>query len=160
MTFSSLYAMRSGDISRSHFFYPLQDLPPYISPMKCRETPCGSPIGINRSLNRGFRRGEGGWVDGWCAFMVARGVGGYGQPPSPLRMLMGFSYGDTYWFPVRGNPARVYPIRIDFPPLFLIIPKSVPLDSPTVFSSWSHVLKSKRTRQLHATEFLLFSVGG
>ncbi|MGZ3642877.1 MAG: hypothetical protein ACXVCM_03410 [Ktedonobacteraceae bacterium] len=30
-------------------------------------------IGINRSLNRGFRRGEGGWVDEWWAFMVARG---------------------------------------------------------------------------------------
>ena len=30
-------------------------------------------IRINLSLNRGFRRGEGGWVDRWGAFMVARG---------------------------------------------------------------------------------------
>ena len=35
----------------------------------------GCPRGINLSLNRGFRRGEGGWVDGWWAFMVARGWG-------------------------------------------------------------------------------------
>ncbi len=27
---------------------------------------------INLSLNPGFRRGEGGWVDGLGAFMVAR----------------------------------------------------------------------------------------
>jgi hypothetical protein len=32
-----------------------------------------SSIGINLSLNPGFRRGEGGWVDAGWAFMVARG---------------------------------------------------------------------------------------
>jgi len=29
-------------------------------------------ICINLNHNRGFRRGEGGWVDGWWAFTVAR----------------------------------------------------------------------------------------
>ena len=29
-------------------------------------------IGINLNPNRGFRRGEGGWVDAGWAFMVAR----------------------------------------------------------------------------------------
>jgi hypothetical protein len=35
----------------------------------------GPPIGINLSLDLGFRRGEGGWEAGWWACMVARGWG-------------------------------------------------------------------------------------
>ena len=47
---------------------------------KITQTPVGADlsakIGINLSLNPGFRRGEGGLVDGLGAFMVARVGGG------------------------------------------------------------------------------------
>jgi len=39
------------------------------------EADLSAVIGINLSPNRGFRRGEGGWVDVVWAFMVARGWG-------------------------------------------------------------------------------------
>ena len=81
---------------------------------------------INLSPSQGFRRGEGGWVDGWWAFMVARGVGekpmyceigvvrrstagDHKGPPvrspphSPLQMLMGFSQGVAYWGRLRSR---------------------------------------------------------
>src|SRR5947199_1214847 len=70
-------------------------------------------IGINLKPNRGFRRGESGWVDGRWVFMVARcgspkdiGSSMLGphphpratikahpiphHPPSPLRLSLGF----------------------------------------------------------------------
>jgi len=57
------------------------------------------PIGINLSLNPGFRRGEGGWAGVLGAFMVARcrvlqDVGSPMNgpyPPSHGLMLMSFS---------------------------------------------------------------------
>ena len=86
---------------------------------KCRDTPGGNPIGINLSLSPGFRRGEGGLVDGLGAFKVARGWGetshsavsrylesstagdlkgppSHASPRSPLRTLMSFSKVDAY----------------------------------------------------------------
>src|SRR6266581_9268582 len=74
------------------------------------------PIRINLNPCRGFRRGEGGWVDVEWAFMVAREWGycpfidktappsdprratmkahpSPHHPPSPLRTLMSFSSG-------------------------------------------------------------------
>ena len=43
--------------------------------LKFRDHLAGCPIDIILSLNPGFRRGEGGWVDGLGAFLVARGWG-------------------------------------------------------------------------------------
>ena len=44
-----------------------------------------SRIGVNVRFNRGFRRGEGSWVDGWWAIMVARG----GSPGDAVLVMIG-----------------------------------------------------------------------
>jgi hypothetical protein len=49
----------------------------------------GPPLGINVRPYRGFCMGEGGWVDGWMAFMVARrglpeDIGSSMKGPYPL----------------------------------------------------------------------------
>src|SRR5437660_10320368 len=110
---------------------PIQDCCRDLRPLrerratiKAHPTTPRRPICINPSPNRGFRRGEGGWEDGWWAFMVARrgspedvgssmngpyppSTGDHKGPPNPtsstlaptdLRISRGFSY-DCCVFP-------------------------------------------------------------
>src|SRR6516164_2566649 len=47
-------------------------LPVSHKPIPTRVSHFWLSIGINLSLDPGFRRGEGGWGAGWGAFLVAR----------------------------------------------------------------------------------------
>src|SRR6266480_7772236 len=77
----------------------------------------GCPRGIKRNPNRGFRRGEGGWVDERWALMVARCGTSEARiphpratikahpttPPSPLRKPIAF----LTLMPIRADESAV-----------------------------------------------------